>query len=57
MALAEHEGDALRPHLTPPGEPSQRAAILSALTTFTTLLIPDMVPVGLALERVLPTPT
>jgi hypothetical protein len=54
IALAEREADALRPHLAPPGEAPERAAMLAALTRFTTLLIPDMVPVGLALERVLP---
>ena len=54
MALAEREGDALRPHFTPPGPAPQAAAMLAALETFTTLLIPDMVPVGLALEAMLP---
>ena len=56
MALADREGDALRPHYTPPGKPPEHAAMLAALRTFTTLLIPDMVPVGLALERALPIP-
>jgi hypothetical protein len=54
MAVAEREGDALRPYFAPPGPAPQAAAILAALETFTTLLIPDMAPVGLALERVLP---
>jgi hypothetical protein len=56
VALAEREGDALRPHFARLGEAPQREAVLAALTTFTTLLIPDMAPLGLALERTLPTP-
>ena len=54
MALAEGEADALRPHLAPPGPAPQREPMLAALTNFTTLQIASMVPVGLALDRVLP---
>jgi hypothetical protein len=54
MALAEREADALRPHLAPPGPAPQREPMLAALTNFTTLQIASMVPVGLALDRVLP---
>jgi hypothetical protein len=54
MALAEREGDALRAHFAEVGEPPHRAAMLAALTTFTTLLIPDMCPIGVALDRALP---
>ncbi len=54
MALAEREADALRPHFAPPGPAPQREPMLAALTTFTTVQIASMVPVGVALDRVLP---
>lgn len=52
---AAREAAALRPALaTGAGVPgAHRAAVLAALTRFTTAIIPDMVPVGLALRRVL----
>lgn len=52
MAQAEREGDLLRRRFAPPGPCPQRDAMLAALRDFTTLLIPDMVPMGLALEQV-----
>ena len=54
MALAVQEGDAVRARFAEVGEPPRRAEMLAALTTFTTLLIPDMCPIGVALDRTLP---
>lgn len=56
VVQATREADALRPQLAL-GDglpPAQRAAAVAVLTTFTTSVIPDMAPVGLALARVLP---
>lgn len=55
VAVAEEEAAALRPLLAiGAGVPGgHRDAVLAALTRFTTAVIPEMVPVGLALRRVL----
>ncbi len=55
VAEATREAAAIRPRLAfGAGVPGgQRAAVLDPLTRFTTAIIPDMVPVGLALRRVL----
>lgn len=52
---ALHEAAAIRPRLALAGAVpgGHRDAVLDALTRFTTAIIPDMVPVGLALRRVL----
>lgn len=55
LRLAEREADALRPALALQGEvPNGHGpAVLGVLGTFTRQVIPAMVPVGLALRRVL----
>jgi hypothetical protein len=55
VRLAAREADAIRPALELRGEVpnGQRAAMLSALDRFTRQVIPAMVPIGLALRRVL----
>jgi hypothetical protein len=55
IALATAEADRLRPRLAAgAGVPNgQGAAVAAALARFTTAVIPEMVPVGLALRRVL----
>jgi hypothetical protein len=55
VAAATEEAAAIRPLLAPgAGVPGgHRDAVLQALTRFTTAVIPDMVPVGLALRQVL----
>jgi hypothetical protein len=55
VAEAQREAAVIRPRLALRGEVpgGQRAAVLAVLTRFTTAIIPDMVPIGLALRRVL----
>jgi hypothetical protein len=55
VRLATAEGDALRPALDVQGEVpnGQREPVLAALDQFTRQVIPAMVPIGLALRRVL----
>ncbi|SDB19940.1 hypothetical protein [Belnapia rosea] len=55
LRLAEAEADALRPALAPPGPipPAHGAAALAVITRFTRAVIPDMVPIGLGLRRLL----
>ncbi len=58
VRLAAREGDALRPALAVEGEVpgGRREAVLAVIGTFTRQVIPGMVPVGLALRRVLAAP-
>lgn len=55
VRLAEREGDALRPALDIVGDVpgGQHGPVLAVLDTFTRRVIPAMVPVGLALRRVI----
>ncbi|MFC7473582.1 hypothetical protein ACFQS7_04405 [Dankookia sp. GCM10030260] len=55
VRLAEREGDALRPALALQGEvpDGRHAAVLTVVGHFTRQVIPAMVPIGLALRRVL----
>jgi hypothetical protein len=60
VAAAEVEADALRPLLGPeataPVPNGHGPAVLAVLTRFTTQVIPEMVPIGLALRRALAAP-